>query len=410
VPQPSDDPNDPLNWPSWKKHTLLILVAFAGWNADFCSGVGIPALGLQAVEWGMTPNGVNEAGNLGVLMLGIGGLFWIPMIHYWGRAPTIFWTQFIGTMMILGCAVTPNFAGYYAFRALQTFFLTSGQTVVLTVIKDMFFFHELARKIGTAVLIFYAAPYVAPQLSGFMIYGLGEWRPSFWMAFAWGAMLVFLIICFYDETYYDRQNPYPRPPYSQKRRLLELIGYYGFVEPRRPFLASHARLLAVIVKPIIFPLMIFFMMTYMWAIGINITSSILIGSPVDVGGYGLSLKSTSFLYFTPVVALIIGEWFGHWFNDFLATRYVKRHQGLFIPETRLWPNYLAVALMIPGLVICGEALENKWNVGTIVIGWGLYMVGVIISSVCTTSYTLDCYPNAAGEVMVFMTLARVMVC
>ena len=22
VPQPSDDPNDPLNWPQWKKHTV----------------------------------------------------------------------------------------------------------------------------------------------------------------------------------------------------------------------------------------------------------------------------------------------------------------------------------------------------------------------------------------------------
>ena len=22
VPQPSDDPNDPLNWPSWKKHMV----------------------------------------------------------------------------------------------------------------------------------------------------------------------------------------------------------------------------------------------------------------------------------------------------------------------------------------------------------------------------------------------------
>jgi MFS family permease len=245
---------------------LLVIVAFGGWNADFASGVGIPALGLQAVEWGLTPTRVNDSGNLGVLMLGLGGVFWIPVIHYWGRAPVYFYTQIIGTFMTLGCAVTPSFAGYYAFRGLQTFFLTSGQTMGLTVLKDMFFFHQLARKIGLYVLIFYASPYLGPQLAGFMINDLHAWRPVFWMSFAWGAMVILLTLLFYDESYYVRENPHPRPPYSQKRRLLELVGYYGIVEPRRPIGASYGRLLAVIIKPVVIPVMLFFCMTFMWAI------------------------------------------------------------------------------------------------------------------------------------------------
>jgi MFS family permease len=127
-----------------------------------------------------------------------------------------------------------------------------------------------------------------------------------------------------------------------------------------------------------------------------------------VGGYGFSLRATSFLYFTPIVALILGEAFGHWFNDFIANRYIKKHHGLFVPEVRLWPNYLAVAFMIPGLVLTGQALQFKWSYGVIIIGWGMYVFGVMICSVCTTAYILDCYPNAAGEVMGFMNLARVM--
>jgi hypothetical protein len=42
-------------------------------------------------------------------------------------------------------------------------------------------------------------------------------------------------------------------------------------------------------------------------------------------------------------------------------------------------------------------------------GWGLYVFGVMVCSVCTTAYILDCYPNAAGEVMAYMNFARVMV-
>jgi MFS family permease len=158
------------------------------------------------------------------------------------------------------------------------------------------------------------------------------------------------------------------------------------------------------------PVMIFVCMTFMWAIGINVTTSILIGSPVEIGGYGFSLKATSFLYFAPITALTLGEIFGHWFNDFIANRYIKKHQGLFVPEVRLWPNYLAIPLMILGLVLTGHALQFKWNYGVIVIGWGLYVFGNIVSSIATTAYIADCYPNAAGEVMGFMNLARVMVC
>jgi MFS family permease len=281
VPQPSDDANDPLNWASWKKHMLLVLVAFGGWNADFASGVGIPSLLLQGAEWGITPTHVNDSGNLGILMLGVGGIFWIPVIHYWGRAPVFFYTQIIGTFMTLGCALAPNFAGFYGFRALQTFFLTSGQCMGLAVIKDMFFFHELARKINLYILIFYASPYLGPQLAGWIIYGVNEWRPVFWISFAWGAMVVILTILFFDETHYTRENPYPRPPYSQKRRLLELVGYYGVIEPRRPVSASYGRLLAVIIKPVVIPVMLFFSATFMWAIVVHCFLFLTVGDQRD---------------------------------------------------------------------------------------------------------------------------------
>lgn len=85
VPQPSDDPRDPLNWTERKKFAILLVVAFAAFLGDFQSGAGapsslcrshdlvtdsllistgIPLLEAQGEEWGMTPNEVNKAGNL----------------------------------------------------------------------------------------------------------------------------------------------------------------------------------------------------------------------------------------------------------------------------------------------------------------------------------------------------------
>ena len=72
---------------------------------DFQSGAGIPLLSIQAEEWNMTLNGVNEAGNLNVLMLGLGGLIWNAPCAFWGRLPVLFWTQLLGTFMQLGSYV-----------------------------------------------------------------------------------------------------------------------------------------------------------------------------------------------------------------------------------------------------------------------------------------------------------------
>lgn len=48
IPQPSDDPNDPLNWSSTKKHLILFVIAAAAFLPDFGSATGAVTLELQA--------------------------------------------------------------------------------------------------------------------------------------------------------------------------------------------------------------------------------------------------------------------------------------------------------------------------------------------------------------------------
>ena len=69
IPQPSTDPNDPLNWSWTRKHLMLAVVSSTAFLGDYGSGAGIPLIVLQGQEWGLSPAKVNEAGNLNVLML-----------------------------------------------------------------------------------------------------------------------------------------------------------------------------------------------------------------------------------------------------------------------------------------------------------------------------------------------------
>ena len=144
----------------------------------------------------------------------------------------------------------------------------------------------------------------------------------------------------------------------------------------------------------------------MWSIGINISTTILFASPITVGGYGYTNKSVGFLYFTPIVGIFLGEIFGHFFNDWLAHRYVRKHKGVFEPEVRLWMIYISIFFGIPGLVLVGEALEYHLNVAAVIFGWGMFSFGVMTMSVAVTAYAMDSYPTAPAELGGWITFAR----
>ena len=80
VPQPSDDPNDPLNWSNLKKNLLLLAISLAAFQSDFQTAVGIPGVALQSLDWNISPVHVNYAGNLNVLMKYVCPISYCPVL------------------------------------------------------------------------------------------------------------------------------------------------------------------------------------------------------------------------------------------------------------------------------------------------------------------------------------------
>lgn len=48
IPQPSDDPNDPLNWTRFKKHLILFIISATAFLPDYGSATGAVTLLPQA--------------------------------------------------------------------------------------------------------------------------------------------------------------------------------------------------------------------------------------------------------------------------------------------------------------------------------------------------------------------------
>ncbi|KAI0129446.1 major facilitator superfamily domain-containing protein [Xylariales sp. AK1849] len=401
IPQPSDDPNDPLNWSSRKKHLILYTIALSAVLADYGSATGAVTLLPQAAEWNMTPDEVNHSQVGNVFMLGAGGIFVVALSAYFGRLPVMFYFVLVAFATAIWCAAATSFDSFMAARILNGFFSTVGQVGGLMFIQDIFFFHERARKINIWASFFVISPYLGPLFAAF-ITATKPWPTPFWVYSALTALCLVFVILFLEETFYDRRIPQSDQP-SRGSRLSSLLGISQFRSRhlRNSFVQAWMRPLRTIAKPVVFISNLYYFLTFAWVVGINTTLSIFL-APV----YHFGLKQIGFFYFTPIVAVILGEVTGHFLHDFLARQYIRAHHGHFEPEVRLRATYFAMPFMLVGLVLLGQALEDQWHYMAASIAWGLYVFGVMITTVAISSYNLDCYPEASGEVSAWVNNSR----
>lgn len=402
-----------MNWSSFKKHTALLLVAFGSFAGDFGAGAGVPTIFLQAEAWGLSSSHVNQANSLAAVMCGVSGLIWMPLINSWGRIPVLFWSSVLGFGFNIGSALSPNFPVHYAMRILQGVTQSTGQTIGLAFVEDCFFYHEHARKIGIWYAIYICSPFLGPLFGNFIVGKTANWHIIFWCTAAWSAFLICLILLFGDETYYNRSVPFERQPRRGKgqfNRLLRVTGVWQIQNHSGYFAtvaSSYIRLLTVFLKPIIALTMLFYAAAFMWMIGLFLCSGILLATPTAAGGYGLTSVQVGFVFFAPIVGVLLGEGFGHFFNDWVVKFYARRHKGHFVPEVRLWTTWIGLLFIVPGLVVVGETFQHKWNVAALIFGWGMDVFGVLVTSVATIAFALDCYPSAPGEVSALINMARV---
>ena len=97
------------------------------------------------------------------------------------------------------------------------------------------------------------------------------------------------------------------------------------------------------------------------------------------------------------VAVLTGELIGRFLNQYIQDWGIKRNNGVFEAEVRLWYDrmsigysfflicyracYLAMPLYLCGFLALGGAVQNKLTIGALIMGWGIAEVAVMINTV-----------------------------
>jgi MFS family permease len=163
-----------------------------------------------------------------IFMQGPGGLLAVPLVQRYGRLPVLFWSQFLTFICTVGAYGAHSYAGFTACRTLQGFFGAPPQVIGLSMIHDMFFFHERARKINIWAFTFLIGPYLGPFISGLIASKL-DWRNNFGVLCGFYGFSVLMIVLFGDETLYDREKTVeePRTTGGIVEKIHKLTGIYG---------------------------------------------------------------------------------------------------------------------------------------------------------------------------------------
>ena len=114
----------------------------------------------------------------------------------------LFWSQFLSCVVVIGASQAETYAGFTAARTVQGLVGTAPQIIGLSIIHDMYFFREHARKVNIWGYCFLAGPFLGPFVSGLLDTKI-DWRANYGVLAAMYGFSSIVVAMLGDETLFD---------------------------------------------------------------------------------------------------------------------------------------------------------------------------------------------------------------
>lgn len=200
-PQPSDDPNDPLNWPKWRKYWNYGLVCLYVLMIAELIDAATPTWGPMNTELGFSYEVLNDSYAIGSGTLGLGGLLLLPFALKFGRRPI----YIISTIAQFGFSIWSAKLQTVPDLLLINFFtcLFGGlsEVIVQMTIADVFFIHERGTMNSIYIWTFQIGASMGALVAGYITVAQG-WRWLWWWNVIIFGACIFLFGFGYEETKY----------------------------------------------------------------------------------------------------------------------------------------------------------------------------------------------------------------
>ncbi|KAK8079633.1 hypothetical protein PG997_007451 [Apiospora hydei] len=241
VPQPSDDPEDPLNWPMWRKNLNFLVLAYMTALIGVMKTIFVSVNGPIAIRNSVSYTAVVSLTGVPLMVSALSGTLSLLVAKLYGKRPVyLVSTAFVWIGVIWGSQVVDSFGQNMASRVFQGIGWGAFETLVLGSLQDTFFEHELEPRIIITNVISVATTWGAPLLGGVASAGSMGFAVQYQILNAFLAVGVLLVIFGAPETAFDQvaagtgsngQGQQPRFPAIE----LSLDGIKKYMDTMKPW-------------------------------------------------------------------------------------------------------------------------------------------------------------------------------
>lgn len=349
--------------------------------------IGFTAWGPMQGELNYSLDILNANAAINYGGLAIGCIFFMPLVHKYGRRPIYILSV---TLQLASCIWQAQMS---TVGDLMTSGLISGiggaisEVIVQITIADMFFVHQHATMNGWFVIVQSAGAFLGPVASGYIVVAQG-WRWMWWWCVIFFGVTLLCVIFLFEESKYvpyldgrdvtvagevtgeqsephkdadvaDSKTTHRETPMSRVRTNPD-IPLKTYFQRMALVTTTDEALWPHFYQPIValftFPAVSYAAITYgstlsWFAIMTSLQASYMIIPPYNFDAVGVGLMNVA-----PFVGAVLGFPFGGYLSDKSILWLSKRNGGIYEPEMRLWLA-LPIAIISPaGILMFGLGL------------------------------------------------------
>ncbi|KAF5546700.1 hypothetical protein FNAPI_8718 [Fusarium napiforme] len=435
VPQPSDDPNDPLNWPLLKRNlvfgVIMLGTAFVGIVPGPILNAGIVQV---ATDLHVSFGKIAQLSGYLTLALGAASPLVSALARKYGKRPLFVGSSAIGVVGCLVAEFAPGYNQLLAGRVLQGLGSSAYESLCLSVISDLYFVHERGFYVSIPIFLLGALSNGVSIIGGVIITNLG-WKYNFHILLAFLGFQLILVILFCPETTYNRSAIYNidrvgsqvdlDEKQNQEQAQLEHVekasvtlgndadASFQNIPAKKTFLQDMALYngtfteKSVVSMGIASVAVVFNVITsynvfisgliMAWFVGMAVLSGVFLAGPP----WTLTSASIGYVSTGPFIGGLLASSLMAWISDPWIKFMTRRNKGIYEPEFRLILAIPGTICTVAGLVGFGTVIDKGLSVYVLSFLWGLTLFGMCIVASVTSAYALDAMPSLAVENFIF---------
>lgn len=207
VPQPSDDPHDPLNWSTKWKFLAITSSSLVSFSQGFGPLALAPAFGYYIKAFDCSLADAVQFTGVSILVLGFSNFIWVPLSSSFGRRVVYIASQLMCLASMIWRARAQTYGSFMGACILNGLGAGPAESIQPAVIADIFFLHNRGFQNTVYWTAYMGSLMVAPIISGVMSDRLG-WRSFWWLNVGLVAVSLLMVIFCFPETKYHRPHPH----------------------------------------------------------------------------------------------------------------------------------------------------------------------------------------------------------